>query len=106
MPQAVVDKTPTWEYTIKRQYPKLHNNCINSVSVCSNGINFISSDELSVFMWHIEKGLKAYNILEISNNEEEEITEVITSSISSLKHEHLFLVSTNKCARLLDLRIS
>jgi serine/threonine-protein phosphatase 2A regulatory subunit B len=106
VPRPRVDEKLTWQHTISRTYPKLHNNLINSISVCANEINFLSSDELSIFMWHVEKELKAFPLIEFKNAMTEEVTEVITSSQYNPKQESIFLFSTNKGARLCDNRKS
>ena len=106
VPRPRVDDKHTWQHTISRTYPKLHNNLIHSISVCANEINFLSSDELSIFMWHVEKELKAFPLVEFKNAMTEEVTEVITSSQYSPTQESIFLFSTNKGARLCDNRKS
>ncbi len=103
IPQSTTETEATWDHTIMRTYPKLHNNIINSLSVMCNGINFISSDELSVFMWNLERGMKAYSLFELKHDDDE-VTEIITSCTCNDMSENLILVSTNKYARMFDLR--
>lgn len=106
MPVSQVDDAPTWTYSIMRQYPKLHSHTINSLSVNPNGISFLSSDDLSIFMWNIDLGVKAYHLFEFKALADEDISEVVTSSQFCPTNESLFLFTTNKGARLCDARKS
>lgn len=40
--------------SLKRTYANLHSYHVNSLSVCANGENFISSDDLAMYLWDIE----------------------------------------------------
>lgn len=104
MPVPELDEAESWHHTVMRTYPKLHNHTIHSLSVNPNGISFLSADDLSMFLWHIDHGIKAYNLFEFRNSGHEDITEVVTSSQFSRHHESLLLFTTNKGARLLDTR--
>lgn len=106
MPISQVEENPSWTYSIMRQYPKLHGHTINSLSVNPNGISFLSSDDLSIFMWNIDLGIKAYHLFEFKSFPDEDIAEVITSSQFCPSNESLFLFTTNKGARLCDARKS
>jgi serine/threonine-protein phosphatase 2A regulatory subunit B len=106
IPSAQVEDQPTWDHCIMRQYPKLHSHTINSLSVNPNGISFLSSDDLTIFMWNIDKGIKAYNLFEFKMIPGEDLSEVVTASLFSPYKESSFLFTTNKGARLCDLRQS
>jgi serine/threonine-protein phosphatase 2A regulatory subunit B len=106
MPISETADKPNWSHTIMRQYPKLHSHTINSLSVNPNGISFMSSDDLSIYLWNIENGTKAYHLFEFKSLADEDLTEVVTSSQFSPKNESLFLFTTNKGARLCDARKS
>jgi len=103
MPKAKVDEQATWHSSVIRHYPKLHSHIINSVSLCANHSEFLSADELNVYMWNIETAIKAYPILEFRSIEED-APEVITAAKFSPVEEHVYLISTTKCAHLADTR--
>src|SRR3990167_1878174 len=102
-PKVSKKEKPSWEHTIHRSYPKLHNYTINSLSVNPNGENFLSSDQCSIFMWHLEKSPKAFSLFETKVSPEGE-AEVITSSCFSPYKEALYLYSTSKGAVMCDTR--
>lgn len=104
-PDWELDENETWHPTIRRTYPKLHNHTINSLSVNPNGISFISADDLSIYMWHIEHSVKAYSLFEFKSGSED-ILEVVTSCQYDKSHEHTMLLTTNKGARICDSRVS
>jgi serine/threonine-protein phosphatase 2A regulatory subunit B len=103
LPKVTKEDKATWEHTIHRSYPKLHNYMINSLSVNPNGENFLSSDQCSIFMWHLEKSPKAFSLFESKISPEGE-AEVITSSCFSPYKEALYLYSTSKGAVICDTR--
>lgn len=102
-PKVLKQEKATWEHTIHRSYPKLHNHTINSLSVNPNGENFLSSDQCSIFLWHLEKSPKAFSLFETKITPEGE-AEVITSSCFSPYKEALFLYSSSKGAVICDTR--
>lgn len=104
MPIPIVEENPTWDYCTMRQYPKLHSHTINSLSMNINGISFLSADDLTIYMWNLDKGIKAYSLFEYKSTISEDITEVVTSCLFSPFNESAFLFTTNKGARLCDLR--
>ena len=102
-PKVVKEEKASWDHTIHRSYPKLHSYTINSLSVNPNGENFLSSDQCSIFMWHLEKSPKAFSLFETKVSPEGE-AEVITSSCFSPYKEALYLYSTSKGAVICDTR--
>lgn len=103
MPTSYVEEKSTWDHSIVRTYPKLHNHTINSLSLNINQTTFISSDDTSIYMWNIEKHLEAYNLFEYKYISED-VGEIITSSTCSPFSESIFLFSTSLGARLCDNR--
>ena len=105
-PVHKLDEKPTWEHSVLREYPRLHHHDLNGLSVCANGINFISFDCSSIFMWHIEKELKTFPLIELKHGIADEDPEIFTSIEFSKTQESIFLFSTNKGPRLCDTRKS
>ena len=58
----------------------LHNYHINSISIAANGENFISSDDLRIYLWDLENTNEAFNIIDLKPDNFEELNEVITAS--------------------------
>lgn len=97
----------TWQHSLKRSYPNLHNYHINSISVCSNGENFISSDDLRINLWNLENKVQAFNIIDLKPDNFEELSEVITASQFHPILDNQFIFSTSKgVIKLGDLRKS
>ena len=51
--------------TLLKTYPQLHSYHVNSLSVCSNGENFISGDDLRVNLWTLDRIILGHLALEI-----------------------------------------
>lgn len=105
MPISSREAEPTWNHIIQKTYPKLHKYPIHSLSVSVNESNFLSSDEFSVFLWDINKPLHAFPIYELQHLQDD-VEEMVTSAEFSPQQESVFLSTTNKGARLGDLRKS
>jgi len=82
--------------TLLKSYPQLHSYHINSLSVCSNGENFISGDDLRINLWSLTNTTEAFNIIDLKPDNMEEISEVITSAKFHPTSNNLFLFSTSK----------
>lgn len=82
--------------TLLKTYPQLHSYHINSLSVCSNGENFLSGDDLRVNLWTLDRTNEAFNIVDLKPDNLEEISEVITSSKFHPTSNNIFLYSTSK----------
>lgn len=96
-----------WTPTLKRKFPMLHTYHINSISVASNGENFISSDDLRIYLWNMENTQVAFNIIDLKPDNFEELNEVITASQFHPTHDNLFVFSTSKgLIKMGDLRKS
>ena len=106
-PRVKVGQAKTWQHTLKRSYPNLHNYHINSISVCANGENFISSDDLRINLWNLENKVQAFNIIDLKPDNFEELSEVITASQFHPSLDNQFIFSTSKgIIKLGDLRKS
>jgi serine/threonine-protein phosphatase 2A regulatory subunit B len=107
IPKIKHGQNRTWHHSLKRSYPNLHNYHINSISVCANGENFISSDDLRINLWHLENKVQAFNIIDLKPENFEELSEVITASQFHPLMDNQFIFSTSKgIIKLGDLRKS
>mmetsp|Transcript_52400 Transcript_52400/g.60192 ORF Transcript_52400/g.60192 Transcript_52400/m.60192 type:complete len:433 (+) Transcript_52400:77-1375(+) len=93
--------------TLLKTYPQLHAYHINSLSLCSNGENFLSGDDLRVNLWTIDRTNEAFNVVDLKPDNLEEISEVITSSKFHPIYSNQFMYSTSKgVIKVCDLRKS
>lgn len=93
--------------TLKRAFPNLHNYHINSISIASNGENFLSSDDLKIYLWDLENNKIAYNVVDMKPDNFEELSEVITASQFHPISDNQFIFSTSKgVIKLGDMRIA
>jgi serine/threonine-protein phosphatase 2A regulatory subunit B len=93
--------------TLLKTYPQLHAYHINSLSMCSNGENFISGDDLRINLWSLDRGNEAFNIVDLKPEDLNEIAEVITSAKFHPIANNIFLYSTSKgIIKIGDLRKS
>ena len=67
-----------------KKYSNAHAYHINSISVCSDGETFLSSDDLRVNLWNLNRCDRSFNIVDIKPENMEELTEVITSAVFHL----------------------
>lgn len=107
VPRVKVSSGRTWSHQHKRSYPNLHNFHINSISVCANGENFISSDDLRINLWNLENKVQAFTIIDLKPENIDELSEVITASQFHPFQDNQFIFSTSKgVIKLGDLRKS
>ncbi len=69
--------------SLKRNYGNLHNYHVNSVSMCCNGENFLSSDDLAIYLWDLEVPDKSFITVDIKPEKIDDLNEVITTSTFS-----------------------
>ena len=90
-----------------RAYKNAHNYTMNSISCCSDGSTFISSDDLRVYLWSYERADETFLTLDLKPDNLEDLTEVITTSKFHPDHCHLFGYSNSRGQmKLHDLRQS
>jgi serine/threonine-protein phosphatase 2A regulatory subunit B len=80
---------------LQKTYPNLHNYSINAISLSSNEEFLLSSDDLSVYLWSIERPDVAFGVLDMKPDNLEELSEVITSSQFHPKLDTMFLFTTS-----------
>lgn len=91
--------------SLKRTFANLHTYHVNSLSVCNNGENFISSDDLAIYLWDLENANKTYIIVDIKPEKIDELNEVITTSTFSPSNDFNLAYGTSKSVvKLLDTR--
>ena len=82
----------------------VHECTINSISLCSNDSNFLSSDDLNIYLWDISRKDKVFHAVSHKQTVQE-INEVITSAKFHPERSHeLLWTSTNGTIRTGDLR--
>ena len=91
--------------TLKRTYPNLHQYHINSLSIMQDGQNFISADDLSIYLWDLDSVRSAYVLVDIKPDKIDELNEVITTCTASPISDNSIVYGTSKATiKLLDLR--
>jgi serine/threonine-protein phosphatase 2A regulatory subunit B len=96
-----------WEPYVRKSFEYGHNYHINSLSLSTDGENFISSDDLRVNLWNIEQTKTAFAIVDIKPPVIDELNEVITHSEFHPTHPDVFLFSSSKgTIHICDLRIN
>ena len=60
----------------RRVFANAHTYHINSVSTSTDGQTFLSSDDLRVNLWHLERNDQAYNVVDIKPANMEDLNEV------------------------------
>jgi len=91
----------------QRTFKNAHNYTMNSISCCSDGATFISSDDLRVYLWSYERADEAFLTLDLKPDNLEDLTEVITTSKFHPEHCHLLGYSNSRGQmKLHDLRQS
>ena len=82
--------------SLKRTFPNLHGYHIHTVSLCANHTNFISADDLSVFLWDLEHMKSTHAFINIKPPSLNELTEVVTTACFSPAIDYNFAVGTSK----------
>lgn len=93
------------EASPRRVFANAHTYHINSISVNSDWMTFLSADDLRINLWHLEVTDQSFNIVDIKPANMEELTEVITAAEFHPTECHLFVYSSSKgTIRLCDMR--
>lgn len=85
-----------WFPSLVKSFPNLHNYLINSISLASNEEYVISTDDLKIYLWNLQKPHDAYNVVDIKPDNLDDIQEVITCSKYHPFSDNLFLYGTSK----------
>lgn len=77
VPRMTPDGARRFETRCKREYANnVHLYFINSVSACSDQASFLSADDLSIFLWRLERPDASQLALDLRPASEEQQTEV------------------------------
>jgi serine/threonine-protein phosphatase 2A regulatory subunit B len=82
--------------SLKRSYANLHNFHINSISVSTNGENFLSADDLRVNFWNLETPNVTFNLIDLKPDNFDDISEVITKARFHPETDYQFMYATSK----------
>eukprot|EP00161_Ancyromonas_sigmoides_P001009 TRINITY_DN1084_c0_g1_i1.p1 TRINITY_DN1084_c0_g1~~TRINITY_DN1084_c0_g1_i1.p1 ORF type:complete len:447 (+),score=153.41 TRINITY_DN1084_c0_g1_i1:968-2308(+) len=89
----------------RRVYSNAHAYHINSVSVNSDGETFLSADDLRINLWHLDRAMQTFNVVDIKPENMDELTEVITSAEFHPRDCSTFVYSSSRGSiKLADLR--
>eukprot|EP00667_Euglena_gracilis_P008123 EG_transcript_8219 len=98
---------PVVELKVKHAFPSEHEFSINALSLSSDGMFFLSSDDLIIHLWHLDHPAQSLKLLSIKPECMEDLNETITTSAFHPEHGHLFNFCTSKgITHLCDLRQS
>jgi len=96
-----------YQNSLKKSFANLHNYHINSVSLSTDCETFISSDDLSVNLWNIDREDQCQNLIDLKTDKLPSVTEVITTSkFSPASDSEVCYATSSGMLRLLDLRSS
>lgn len=78
---------------------------INSLSVCSDGETFLSSDDLRINVWHLGCNAECFNMVDLKPTNMDDLSEVITAAEFHPSHCNVFIYGSSKgCVRMGDMR--
>lgn len=103
--------TPAVEETVYlpklvQEFYKLHKYAINSVNVFKNDTLMLSSDDLKIYLWHLNNPLTTFAVIDKTPFDLDEVNEVITCSELSSINDNLFVFGTSRgTINMCDLRI-
>ena len=67
--------------TLMTSFPTLHTYLINSISISDNEEILLSSDDLRVYLWSLEKPNNAFSVVDLKPDNIDEVSEVILKII-------------------------
>lgn len=92
---------------LRKSYKNGHTFHINTVSVNSDEQTFVSSDDLRINLWDIERTDSSFVIIDLKPENLENLTEVITTCAFHPQHCNILMYSTSRgSTKLCDLRVS
>ena len=91
--------------SLKRTFANLHSYHVNSISTSQDGQTFLSSDDLAIYIWDIERTDTSFINVDIKPDKIDELNEVITASVFSPVNDYQIAYGTSKSVvKLLDIR--
>lgn len=96
---------PPAEVVQRKVFPNAHAYNINSISLCSDGELFISTDDLRVNLWNLENGKECFTIVDCKPSNMNELNEVITAADFHPYYAHSFMYASSKgVVKMADMR--
>jgi len=93
------------EASPRRVFANAHTYHINSISINSDLVTYMSADDLRINLWHMQITDQSFNIVDIKPANMEELTEVITAAEFHPYECNIFVYSSSKgTIRLCDMR--
>jgi len=80
----------------RKCFANAHSYNINSISLCTDGELFLSSDDLRVNLWNLEISSEAFTIVDMKPTNMNELNEVITATEFNPKQCNTFMFSSSK----------
>lgn len=103
----VVFTDPVFKSKTRRVYKNAHTFHVNSISINSDGMSFISADDLRVNLWDFEINSSCFNLIDIKPEDMEDLSEVITAvDFHPVQCNTLMYSSSGGNIRLVDTRQS
>ncbi|CAL8102025.1 unnamed protein product [Orchesella dallaii] len=91
----------------RRAYANAHAYHINSISVNTDQETFLTSDDLRINLWNLERNKESFLAVDMKPENMEDLTEVITSSVFHPTQCNVFAYSSSKgITRMCDMRVS
>ena len=103
----LVDIDKGYTPSLKRTFPNLHTYTINTVSAVPNGENFITSDDVGIYLWNLERPERVLKLFELNHKRQDEMQKLITCCDFHPSNDFSFAFSTSDgVLSLCDLRVS
>ena len=101
----IVSKETVLASKCRKVYSAAHTYHIHSISLSADQETFLSSDDLRINLWHLDRPDTSFNVVDIKPVSMEDLTEVITAADFSTQDSSLFAFASSKgTIRLADLR--
>eukprot|EP00948_MAST-09A_sp_MAST-9A-sp1_P002754 g2754.t1 len=80
----------------RRVFANAHAYHINSISPNSDGVSFLSADDLRINLWHMDHTDQSFNVVDMKPENMEELTEVITAASFHPSSCNTFMYSSSR----------
>ncbi|KII62135.1 Serine/threonine-protein phosphatase 2A 55 kDa regulatory subunit B delta isoform [Thelohanellus kitauei] len=105
--ESSLSSSPVHDGKCKKVFSNAHHYNIHSVSVCSDQEYFISSDDLRINLWSLERNDTCFTIVDIKPENMEDLAEVITTAQFHTFEPCIFVYTTSKgLTKLCDTRMN
>lgn len=86
----------TWEPSLKRSFTNLHDYHIHSLGIAPNGENFLSADDLRIYLWNLETEQTAFKLIDLKPDVFNDLDEVIIRAKFHPTQDNTFMYCTSK----------